>query len=621
MHLRGTYRKAGTSALALATVAAGGLLALSTGTADAATTTVGVTLTTSDLNNALTPQPSIGLGPVSSGSVNLTVDDTRTYQTIDGFGAAFTDSSTYLIQNKLSAGTRDQVMRALFSRGTGIGLSLMRAPMGSSDYTATPPSNPSTYSYDDNNGVEDPSLSHFTTAHDDAYVIPVIKQAQSLNPAMKLFANTWSPPAWMKTNNSMLGSSGGVNGTLKSSAYGPLAQYYVKFLQEYKAKGVNVWGVTPQNEPDQAPSSYSGMVWSGAEESNFIKNNLAPALSQAGLNQAILGGDSSHPDTPFANTILGDSATYNALYGTAWHCYWNDLQNMTTIHNSFPGKKIYETECSTGPGIAPMNATQLALQSTSNWASGALLWNLALDTNGGPKMGVGCNGCTGLITIDQSTGNVTYNDNYYQLGQFSKFVVPGATRIGSGDGGGISSQAYRNPDGGEVAVAYNNNSSATAFTLTWNGSGSFTYTLPAHATVTFTKNAGGAATQLVGQGSGRCLDDAGQPANGTQQILWDCQSGNLNQYYLYSAARELQVGGKCLGADNNGTANNTKVITWDCNNTSSQKWTFHRDGSVTNDLSGLCLDVTDFGTVNNSPVQLWSCSGNSNQKWTAATAG
>ncbi|WP_163010895.1 ricin-type beta-trefoil lectin domain protein [Streptomyces dangxiongensis] len=601
--------------------AASGLLAVSSGTADATTATVGVTLTTSDLSSALTPQPGVGLGPVSSGPVNLTVDDSRSYQSIDGFGAAFTDSSTYLLQNKLDATTRDQVMKALFSRGTGIGLSLMRVPMGSSDYTATPASNPSTYSYDDDNGVADPSLSHFSTAHDDTYVIPVIKRAQSLNPSMKLFANNWSPPAWMKTNNSMLGSSGGGNGSLNPSAYGPLAQYYVKFLRDYKAKGVDVWGITPQNEPDQAPSSYSGMVLSGAEESDFIKNNLAPALAQAGLNTVILGGDSSHPDLPFANTLLGDSATYNAVYGTAWHCYWNDLQNMTTIHNSFPGKKLYESECSTGPGIAPMNATQLALESTSNWASGALLWNLALDANGGPKMGEGCNGCTGLVTIDQSTGKVTYNDNYYQLGQFSKFVVPGATRIGSTDGGGIWSQAYRNPDGGEVAVAYNTNSSRTDFTVTWNGSGSFSYTLPAHATVTFTKNAGGAATRIASKGSGRCLDDAGNPGNGTQQIIWDCGSGNYNQYFLYSAARELQIGGKCLGAAGNGTSSGTKVITWDCNGTSSQKWTFHPDGSITNDLSGLCLDITDNATTNNSPVQLWGCSGGSNQSWTAASGG
>ncbi|BBC30893.1 hypothetical protein SGFS_021870 [Streptomyces graminofaciens] len=602
----------------MAVAAAGGLAVLAT-PAVAADTVIGVTLTTADLSQALTPQPGITLGPVSSGAVNLMVDNTKTLQTIDGFGASFTDTSTYLLQNKLSAATRDRVMRDLFSRGSGIGLSLMRVPMGSSDYTATPPGNPGTYSYDDNGGVADPTLANFSTAHDDVYVIPVIKQAQALNPAMKLFTNNWSPPAWMKTTNTMLGIN---NGTLRSDMYGPLAQYYVKFLQEYKAKGVNVWGVTPQNEPTISPSTYSAMLWPASNEATFIADNLAPALRQAGLGDTkILGGDADHVDLNYANTLLNNQAARDAMYGTAWHCYQDDLGRMTTIHNTAPDKRIYESECSTGPGIAPMNAAQLALESTYNWANGALLWNLALDTDGGPKMGVGCTNCTGLVTIDQATGKATYTDNYYQLGQFSKFVVPGATRIGYSDGGGIWAQAYKNPDGGEVLVAYNNNSSATTFTTTWNGAGSFSYTLPSHATITFTKNAQNATAQIVGQGSNRCLDDRGNPANGVQQYIWDCGSGSTPQQYLYSGSRELQIAGKCLGASGNGTTNGTKVITWDCNGGASQKWTFHANGDVTNDLSGLCLDVTGMGTANGSPVQLWSCTGNPNQKWSVSSGG
>lgn len=614
IHLRGTRF----AALA-ATLAAGAVAAPSAPAAHAATVVIGVTQTTADLGQALTPLPGIALGPVSSGAVNLSVDDTKTYQTIDGFGAAFTDSSAYLLQNKLSAATRDRVMNDLFGRGTGIGLSLMRVPMGSSDYSATPISNPSTYSYDDNNGQADPSLANFSTAHDDAYIVPVIKQAQAINPSMKLFANDWSPPAWMKANNSMLGGS---NATLLSSMYGPLAQYYVKFLQDYQNKGVKVWGITSQNEPTLGPSTYSGMLLPAASEVNFISDYLAPALSKAGLGTVILGGDDVQVNASYADTLLNDPTTYNDLYATTWHCYQNNLGNMTTIHNSYPGKRIYESECSTGDGgIAPMNAAQLALESTFNWASGAELWNLALDTNGGPKMGSGCNGCAGLVTIDQSTGAATYTDNFYMLGQFSKFIVPGATHIGSSDGGGVWSQAYKDPDGTEVLVAHNNNSSATTFTATWNSAGSFSYTLPAGATVTFTNGSGSGngngTMQIVGQGSGRCLDDTGTTTDGVQQIIQDCATGDSNQYYLYSANRELQIAGKCLGAAGNGTANGTKVITWGCNSTASQHWTFHADGSITNDLSGLCLDVTALGTTNGSPVQLWSCTGKPNQKWTA----
>lgn len=616
MLVRHRLRGEGVRVTALMVAAVWGMLILGPTPAGALDTLIGVTLTTSDLRQALTLQPSIALGPVSSGSVNLKVDNATAYQTIDGFGAAFTDSSTYLLKNKLSATTLDRVMRDLFVRGPGIGLSLMRTPMGSSDYTATPISNPGTYSYDDNGGIADPTLANFSTAHDDAYVIPIIKQAQALNPSMKLFANNWSPPAWMKTTNTMLGTN---RGTLRSDMYDPLAQYYVKFLQDYKVKGVDVWGITPQNEPTISPSTYSAMLWAAGDEANFIGNHLAPALQQAGLNTKILGGDADSVNVDYVNTLLSNQAANDSMYGTAWHCYQNNLGSMTTIHNSAPDKRIYESECSTGPGIAPMNAAQLALESTVNWANGALLWNLALDTNGGPKMGVGCDNCTGLVTINQLTGTATYTDNFYQLGHFSKFVVPGAKRIGYSDGGGVWAQAYKNPDNSEVLVAHNNNNGGTTFTVSWNDAGSFQYALPAGATVTFIKTAQNSAAQIVGQGSNRCLDDEGNPVDGTQQIISDCGATDANQKYTYSTVRELQIEGKCLGASGNGTTNGTKVITWDCNGSASQKWTFHADGSVTNDLSGLCLDITNKGTATGSTVQLWSCTGNLNQKWSVSS--
>jgi glucosylceramidase len=245
-----------------------------------------------------------------------------------------------------------------------------------------------------------------------------------------------------------------------------------------------------------------------------------------------------------------------------------------------------------------------------------MLWNLALNTAGGPKMGEGCTECTGLVTVDQSTGTVTPTINYYELGQFSKFVAPGATRIGSSDAGGIWSQAYRDPDGTEVSVAYNNNSTATTFTMTWDGDGSFSYTLPAGATVTFTKAAENGATAIVGQGSGLCVDNTGGATEGVQQELADCSSGAAAQSYQYAPGGQLEVDGECLGAAGNGTADGTEVITWACNGSTSQDWTFKANGSITNNLSGLCLDATGLGTTAGTPLQLWSCTGGSNQTWT-----
>ena len=597
--------------MALALTAACGTVILTQQPAQAVGENISVTLTTADLQQALTPQPGIALGAVSSGAVNLSVDNTETYQTIDGFGAAFTDSSAYLLHEQLDATTRDRVMHDLFDRGTGIGLSFMRVPMGASDYTATPADNPAPYSYDDTCC----DLSNFSIDHDRAYIIPILRQAQALNLEMKLFATAWSAPAWMKQNNSMLGGS---DAYIRQDMYEEYTEYNIRFLQAYEAAGVDVWGLTPLNEPSLAPPSYPQMLMTAEDHARLITDHFVPALQEAGLDTVILGADDVTVNRAYASTLLNNPGVYDAIYGTAWHCYGDDLHNMRWIQDTWPDKPIYETECSTGPGIAPMNAAQLALESTFNGASGVQTWNLALDTNGGPKMGVGCERCTGLITIDQNTGTVSYNDNYYQLGHFSKFVEPGATRIGYSDGGNVWAQAYRNPDGSEVLVAHNNNTTATGFTVTWNSSGSFQYELPAGATVTFTKSPNNGTAQIRGQASGRCLDDTGNPANGVQQYIWDCGTGSANQYYLYSAARELRIAGKCLSADGNGTANGTDVITWDCNGTRSQQWTFHADGSITNDLSGRCLDVTGLATANGSAVQLWSCHGGSNQKWTAS---
>jgi glucosylceramidase len=442
---------------------------------------VHVWLTTADLQNHLTPQPDVVLGS-AGGAADVSMDDTVSRQVLDGFGAAFTDTSAMLIQKALSASDRAKVLADLFSRPSGIGLSLMRVPIGSSDFTAC--SCP--YSYDD--GAADPTLSRFSTAHDDAYVIPVIEQAQAINPQMKLFANTWSAPAWMKTNASMLGVD---NGALRSDAFDPFAQYLVRFLQDYRAKGISIWAITPQNEPTIAPSSYSAMLLPGDAEATFIADNLAPAMEAGGVADVeILAGDDVSPNLDFANALFANPAAASAIHATGWHCY-SSLEQIGAIHDAHPEKPVYMTECSTGPtGIAGDAASQ-TLVALSHWASGAVLWNLALDQSGGPKMGVGCEGCTGLVTIDESTGQPTYTINYYELAQFSKFIVPGAARVATTDGGGVWAVGALNPDGSDVLVAYNPTDAARTFEVGWNGRGTFAYTLASHATVTFTSSRAG----------------------------------------------------------------------------------------------------------------------------------
>lgn len=463
------------------TVAGLALLSFAACQAPPASSDVQVWLTTPNGPAHLARQPDVH--PRAGGQATIAVDETTPLQAIDGFGAAFTDSSASLLWNGLTPAARASVMRDLFGRPDGIGLAFMRIPMGASDFTACACS----YSYDDATG-DDPALASFSTAADDAYVLPVIREAMAVAPAMKLVANPWSPPAWMKTNGSMLGTVDGQTGTLRDDAATPLARYFADFLLDYRRKGVAVWAVTPQNEPSIAPDTYPGMYLSPDAEASFISDALAPALAAAGLNDVkILGGDDTGAYPPFAQALWSSSAA-PALYGTAWHCY-GGLDGMSAMHDQHPEQPLYVTECSTGPtGIAGETTPQV-MAALANWASGVLLWNLALDPNGGPKQGHGCDGCTGLVTIDPAAGTATPTVNHDELGQFSKFIAPGAHRLAGTAGGGVTALGFLNPDGSLAIVVFNPGTSPASVTIAWRGQGTFDDTVPAGATVTFTDSA------------------------------------------------------------------------------------------------------------------------------------
>ncbi len=449
----------------------------------AAGESVGVWLTTTDGQNQLTPQSNLTFSPGGgTASSTITVNENQQFQQMVGFGAAMTDTSAYLIGTKMSSSQRSDLMQSLFSSNNGIGVSFVRIPMGSSDFTATPPDNPQSYSYDDQPaGQTDPNLTNFSISHDTSYIIPTLQQALQTNPNLSFMANPWSPPGWMKTTGTMIGG-----GNLISSDYEPLAQYFVKFIQAYQAAGIPIYAITPQNEPDVSADGYSGMIFPPSDEANFIANNLGPDLSQAKLSTKILAWDSA-VNVSNAETILNNASANQYISGVAWHCYAGNLQGMSTVHDAYSGKDQYETECSTGPtGIAPYSAIDVTLDSVQNWAKTVELWNIALDPNGGPKMGNGCVGCTGLVTIDPSTGAATPTANYYGLGQVSKFVAPGAYHIASSSADGyLNNAAFKNADGSKVLVVHNTSSSSDTFNVNWNSTQSFTYTLPADGIATF----------------------------------------------------------------------------------------------------------------------------------------
>jgi glucosylceramidase len=403
-----------------------------------------------------------------------------------------TDTSAWLIWDILSPATRAGLMQALFGTG-GIHLSFLRVPMGASDFTAEG----QPWSYDDlPAGQSDPGLAHFSIAHDAAYILPALQQAVSVDPGMFVLANPWSPPGWMKTNDAMGNPDNA--GSLKGSAAPSLADYFVRFLQAYAAAGIHVGAVTPQNEPGQS-SIYPGLNMSEAQEATFVRDYLAPALRKAGLDAAIYGYDWGWPPRQirFARALARSRAAGD-LAGLATHCYIGSPAEIAALHAEAPHLDEIVDECS--PGLMPAPTAEVAIASMRNWASALALWNLALDPKGGPVQppNTACRRCTGVVTVDEATHAVTFTRAYYQLGQLSKFVLPGAIRLGSNHfvsyvrptahrsmvTAGLDDVAFANPDDSRVLVAYNTSRAPIAFSVK-DGGRYFSYTLAPAATATF----------------------------------------------------------------------------------------------------------------------------------------
>jgi glucosylceramidase len=455
---------------------------------------VGVVQTDPGLSENMAPQASLAFSTVRPEGVPvIEVNDQTRYQQISGIGAAMTDTSAWLIYDELSSSDRLALLQELFG-SSGIHLNFLRVPMAASDFTVSP----DPYSYDDMPvGQTDPSLSHFSIAHDLDYIIPVLQQALTVNPGLQILANPWSPPGWMKSNDSL--DNVNDQGTLLLSAYAPLASYFVKVIQTYEANGVPIDAITPQNEPrtSGAGTSYPGLTLPAADEAIFISQYLQPALAQAGLHPKIYGNDLSWDQLTYADSLAA-SPVAGDLSGIAWHCYFGSPTVMSQLHQIASGLDQIADECS--PEIRSFGAPEYLISALRNWASAVAVWNVALDPQGGPKgTANGCPGCTGVVSIDEQSHTVSLSSEYYELGQVSEFVQPGAARIDSPNfvtyslnssdietiSSGLDDVAFQNPDGSKVLVAYNNSAAAISFAVESEGN-YFTYTIPAQAMTTFT---------------------------------------------------------------------------------------------------------------------------------------
>ncbi|GAA4588599.1 glucosylceramidase [Actinoplanes octamycinicus] len=464
-----------------------------------------VWVTTVDRSELLHQRAPVAFGRRSSGLPTIVVDPARAYQRIDGFGASITDSSAAVLSG-LAPAVRRQTMRELFDPRHGIGVSFLRQPIGSSDFTAAAQH----WTYDDvPAGQTDFALRHFSIRHDQERILPLLREARRLNPRLTVLATPWSPPAWMKTTGSLVG------GRLKDdpAIYDAYARYLVRFVTAYAAAGVPIDYLTVQNEPqNRTPSGYPGTDLPVRQAAEVIER-LGPLLRATSPRTRILGYDhnwTTHPgdvagtppgedpETDYPYRLLSGPAA-RWIAGTAYHCYSGDPSAQTALHDAFPDKGIWFTECSGSHGAADppakffrdtlvWHARMIAIGTTRNWAKSVVNWNIALDSTGGPHLG-GCDTCTGLVTA-QPDGTVTTNAEYYTIGHLSKFVRPGAVRVASTSfgttewNGEIMDVAFRNPDGSTALVVHNQNDEPRGFAVTVSGR-TFEYTLPGGALATF----------------------------------------------------------------------------------------------------------------------------------------
>ncbi len=414
----------------------------------------------------------------SSDGVKIAVDAGIEFQEIDGFGASLTDSSAWLMAKKLKPEVREKVLQKLFNPKTGIGLSVLRQPMGASDFALK------SYTYNDlAAGQMDVSLEKFSINHDKLYIIPILKRILEINPNLKIMGTPWSPPAWMKTTNSL------IKGRLKPGGYDWLALYFLKYIQAYKGMGVPIYAITLQNEPNFEPEKYPGMYMSALDQIEVVKR-LGPMLRATNLETKIIIWDHNWDKPEFPITVLNDATAREFVAGSAFHCYGGNVSAQLVVQAAHPDKEMYFTECSGGEWSRTFRTNLQSIAQNNiigpmrNWSRTTVLWNLALDEKSGPQNG-GCNNCRGVIKINQASGQVDYNVEFYALGQASKFVQPGSRRIASESSDGtVQTVAFTNTDGSRVLVAANAVLNDQQITVT-DGSSSFTFKLPGNGVTTF----------------------------------------------------------------------------------------------------------------------------------------
>jgi glucosylceramidase len=411
--------------------------------------------------------------------ISVFVEPTKTFQTLLGIGGAITDASAEVFA-KLSKEKQQEFLNAYYDKEKGIGYSLLRTTIHSSDFSS------GSYTYIKEG---DASLSTFTIDHDRQYRLPLLKEAiKTAGGKIVLYVSPWSPPAFMKSNGSML-----KGGTLMPQYYQAWANYYAKFIKAYEKEGIPIWGLTIQNEP-MATQTWESCVYSAEAERDFLKNYLGPTIKREGLGdkKIIVWDHNRDLMNQRANTIFSDPEASKYAWGMGFHWYetWAGgmpmFDNVRKVHEAYPAKNLLFTEGCVERFDAKKyqfwaNGERYGTSIINDFNNGTVGWtdwNILLDQNGGPNH-VG-NFCFAPIHMDTNSGELIYTPSYYYIGHFSKFIRPDAKRVSTAvSRSSLISTSFLNKDGKMVTVVMNQSNKSVTYNL-MIASEKTVVTIPAH---------------------------------------------------------------------------------------------------------------------------------------------
>ncbi len=412
-----------------------------------------------------------------------------TYQTITGFGGSFTEASSYLL-NQLSQANRDRIVEAYFGE-SGARYSLTRTHMNSCDFSL------GQYSYAPVAG--DTNLDSFSIAEDQDDIIPFIKDAMAVSKdGFKIIASPWTAPPWMKDNGDWRG------GKLLPEYYGTWAKFFSKYREAYREEGIDIWGFTVENEPLGNDNNWESMHFSPEEMTDFVQQHLGPQLEADGHEVVILGYDQNRGDEiqEWIHAMYSDQAAARYFNGMAVHWYASTYdwfpQALQDAHAAAPDKHLIQTEACVDAEVPKWqdDAWYWSKEATdwgwdwasedqkylhpkyvpvyryardiigclNNWVDGWVDWNMVLDRQGGPNWFK--NWCVAPVIVDPGQDEVYFTPLYYTMAHFSRFIRPGATRIGFDlTDDSLMATAARNPDGSIAVVVLNQEPAEKTFSI------------------------------------------------------------------------------------------------------------------------------------------------------------